>query len=232
MPGLLKEGAAVTVRGATLDYQGEAGKAVYSGRASITQSDTSINADTISLDQQNGDLTATGNAIATMVLDGGSSTGRAHEIVYLDAKRLIRYSAPPVGTIFPPLPPGRAAPARQPQLSGPQGDLQAANRIDVRLATDGGRVEQIDAFGNVRLRQGTRQASGGAQLTYVAAEEKYVMTAGPAAPVVLVADCREMRGKTLIFYKSNDTIVIDGEDERRTHTGKAGGPCTPAPASR
>lgn len=241
MPGLLKAGAAVTIRGAALDYDGEAGRAVYSGRASITQSDTSVNADTIALDQKNGDLTATGNAIATMVLDGGTTTGRAHEIQYLDARRLMRYLAPPVGTIVPPVPAGRPAPARQPQLSGPQGELQAVNRIDVLLDRDGGRVERIDAYGNVRLRyqpesetgvQGARVASGGAQLTYLAAEEKYVMTAGPAAPVVLVSDCREMTGKTLTFYKSNATIEIDGVQERRTQNSKASGPCTPAPPPR
>lgn len=232
MPGLLRDGDAVTIRAAALDYEGEGGKAVYSGRAAITQTDTSINADTIALDQKSGDLTATGGAIATMILDGGTSTGRAHEIVYVDARRLIRYSAPPAGTVFPPAVPGKPAPARQPQLSGPQGDIQAATRIDVRLAQEGGRVEQIDAFGNVRLRHEDRVATGGEQLTYSAADEKYVMTGGAAAPVVLVADCREMRGKTLTFYRSDATIVIDGKEERRTQNARASGPCTPAPASR
>jgi LPS export ABC transporter protein LptC len=233
MPGLLREDAAATIRAGALDYEGSAGKAVYTGRASITQSDTSINADAITLDQKNGDLTATGNAITTMVLDGGSTLGRAHEIVYVDAKRLIRYAAPPVGTILPAVPAGRGpAPAREPQVSGPQGDLRATNRIDVTLAASGGTVERIDAYGNVRLQQGTRVGSGGARLTYDAAEAKYVMTSGPAAPVVLVADCREHRGKTLTFYKSDDTILIDGQNERRTQTGNAGGPCTPAPPAR
>jgi LPS export ABC transporter protein LptC len=233
MPGLLREGAAATIRAAALDYEGAAGKAVYSGRASITQSDTSINADGITLDQKNGDLTATGNAITTMVLDGGTTLGRAHEIVYVDAKQVIRYAAPPPGTILPPVPAGRGpAPAREPQVSGPQGDLRAASRIDVTLAMGGGEVERIDAYGNVRLQEGTRVASGGDRLTYDAAEGKYVMTSGTTAPVVLVADCRESRGKTLTFYKANDTIRIDGESERRTDTSNAGGPCTPVAAPR
>jgi LPS export ABC transporter protein LptC len=234
MPGLLREGAAATIRAAALDYEGEAGKAVYSGRASITQTDTSINADRITLDQKNGDLTATGSAITTMVLDGGTTLGRAYEIVYVDAKRLIRYAAPPIGTILPPAPAGRGpAPVREPQVSGPQGDLRATNRIDVTLSMQGGDVERIDAYGSVRFQQGTRTASGGERLTYDAQEGKYEMTGGAATPVVFFADCRESRGKTLIFYKSNDTIVIDGESERRTRSQpSAGGPCTPAPAAR
>ena len=233
MPGLLREDAAATIRSGALDYEGGAGKAIYSGRASITQSDTSINADGITLDQKNGDLTATGNAITTMVLDGGTTLGRAHEIVYVDAKRLIRYAAPPIGTILPPVPVGRGpAPAREPQVSGPQGDLRATSRIDVTLAAKGGAVERIDAYGNVRLQMGARSASGAERLTYDAADGKYVMTSAAAAPVVFVADCRENRGKTLTFYKSNDTIEIDGQSERRTQTSNAGGPCTPAPPAR
>ena len=120
---------------------------------------------------------------------------------------------------------------REPQVSGRQGDLRATNRIDVTLSMQGGAVERIDAYGNVRFQQGTRTASGGERLTYDAKEGKYEMTGAAAAPVVFSADCRESRGKTLIFYKSNDTIVIDGESERRTQTTKAGGPCTPAPAA-
>jgi hypothetical protein len=57
------------------------------------------------------------------------------------------------------------------------------------------------------------------------------MTAGTTAPVKLVADCREFRGKTLTFYGTDDRISIDGQDERRTQTTKVTGPCQP-PAPR
>jgi hypothetical protein len=148
----------------------------------------------------------------------------------MDAKRVIRYAAPPPGTVFPPpVPAGRgAAPAREPQLSGPQGNLDAGGRIEIRLAEGGGAAQQIDAYTNVRLRLGDRRATGGDTLTYHAADEKYVMTAGSAAPLILVSACRESSGKTLIFYKANDTIEVDGKQERRTGTGRAAtGACTP-----
>jgi lipopolysaccharide export system protein LptA len=231
LPGLLKADAAATITASTLDYEGDGGRAVYSGRALLAQDDTTIRADSLTLDQKVGDLTATGNAVSTMILDGEVSTGRAHEIRYTDAKRVIRYAAPPPGTVFPPADAGRgSALAREPQLSGPQGNLDAAGRIEIRLAESGSASQQIDAYSNVRLLIGDRRATGGATLTYHAAEEKYVMTAGSAAPLVLVSACRESRGKTLIFYKANDKLEIDGKEERRTGTERAGGACTPTAA--
>ena len=119
----------------------------------------------------------------------------------------------------------------KPQVIGPQGNLQASGRIDVVLSEKGGDVARIDAYGNVRMEQGQRRASGADHLTYDAATGTYVLTAGAAAPVVLIADCRENRGKKLTFYKSNDTIEIDGERERRVQTGNAGGRCAPAAAT-
>ena len=247
LPGLLKQDQAATITATTLEYEGDAGKALYSGRALLAQGDTSIRADSLNLDQKNGDLTATGNAVSTMFLDGEVSTGRAHEIRYTDAKRVVRYAAPPPGTVLPPAPAARGAvpagrgavpAARGPasaleaQLSGPQGNLSAGGGIEIRLAEGGGNAERIDAYTNVRLLLGERRATGGATLTYFAKEGKYVMTAGPSAPLVLVSACRESRGKTLIFYKANDTIEIDGELERRTGTERAGGACAPVSPAR
>ncbi len=238
LPGLLQPDSVVTIKASALEYDGAAGTALYSGRASVSQANTSIHGDTIAIDQEKGDLTASGNAIATLQLDGETSTGRAHEIGYVDAKRLLRYSAPPPpppGTPVPPapVPAGRGAvQSRDAQVTGRQEDLRATNRIDVLLAKEGGQVTRIEAYGGVRLKQGQKTANGAERLVYDAAAGTYVLTAGPAAPVVLVADCRENRGKMLTFSKSNDTIEIDGKDERRTTTGSAGGPCTPPPATR
>ena len=244
MPGLLKQDVGATIRAGALDYDGSAGKALYSGRALMSQGDTSISGDTLELDQSKGDLVATGNAISTMAMDNAQSTGRAHQIRYIDADRVIRYAAappPPAGTVPPPapVPPvpgargrGAAPPANQPQLSVPQGDLRADEKIEVVLAEGGGKAERIEAFTNVSMRQpGQRTASDAATLTYHADEQKYVMTAGATAPVKLVADCREFRGKTLTFYGTDDRISIDGQDERRTQTTKVTGPCQP-PAPR
>ena len=44
--GLLKADGVVTITGAALDYDGEAGTATYSGRAALSQGGTAIHADT------------------------------------------------------------------------------------------------------------------------------------------------------------------------------------------
>jgi lipopolysaccharide export system protein LptA len=229
LPGLLDAKTAVTVRAGTLDYDSGTGKAVYTGvatnQASITQGTTAILADAIVIDQSTGDLTATGNAIVEMALDSGSSTGSAHEIRYVDAMRVITYSAPPTGYIAPVLPPGVKA-FREPQLQIPQGNVTAGTRITVTLAKDAPRAEQIDARTNVSIKLGTglstRTASGGLRLLIDPPAKKYVMTAGGTTLVKIVersgTACREFTGRSLTFYETGDTIDIDGKQINRTQT--------------
>jgi lipopolysaccharide export system protein LptA len=72
----------------------------------------------------------------------------------------------------------------------------------------------------VTLHSEGRQATGD-RLTYFAAEEKYVMS---GKPVRITAECRDTSGKTLTFFRSVDTITVDGDDEKRTQT-KSGAGC-------
>jgi lipopolysaccharide export system protein LptA len=237
MPGLLEEGTTATITAQTLDYQGDTGEAVYMGRAVLTQADTAIHADTIRINQASGDLTATGNAISTMTLDGESSQGRAHEIRYEDEARRITYAGRPAGGApAAPVTPGPAgrgrgpAAAGEPELAAPLGHLRAG-RIDIVLAAEEGRAEQVTARTNVRMNQTGRTVTGGATFSYEPKDEQYVINGDGATPVTVVerqgASCREFSGRSLTFYKSNDRIVIDGQNRSRTQI--APGTC-PAPA--
>jgi len=114
------------------------------------------------------------------------------------------------------------------QLSGPQGDLQA-DRIEVVLAPQSNEFQRLEAHMDVRLKIDTRTARG-ARLTYHADEERYVLTGTATEPVKVVESCRETTGKTLIFFRSTDRILVDGNEEIRTQT-KGGGPCS-QPSSR
>jgi hypothetical protein len=90
----------------------------------------------------------------------------------------------------------------------------------------------VEAYGEVRLRtdfiSSSRQASdtdgltppprevrdaAGERLTYFAADERYLMH---GTPVQIVERCRETHGKSLTFFKSVDTITVDGNEEIRT----------------
>ncbi len=249
LPGLLKQDEPANVNAEQLQYDGAAGRAQYTGGATLWQGETSIRADGITIDQQSGDMVATGSAVARLALDTGESVGQASEIRYEDARRMITYAPAPAkarqeatpqtasakdaekgGSTRSPA----AAQASQPHLSGPQGDLRA-DRIELFLAQGEGRLDHLEAYGNVTMAvdpgTSTRRTATGGRLTYRAATEQYDITGTASAPVKVVESCREITGKTLTFYKSADRITVDGNDEIRTQT-KSSGPCQQSAAPR
>ena len=257
LPGLLKAGEGANVNANALEYAGAGGKAIYTGAAALWQGETAIRGDVITLDQAKGDLIAEGAARSTLMLDTGSSVGTAAEIRYDDATRLVTYKAPPpmlmpvapplaaaataspaatrpVATPTSPPPLVAASPvlgvptAAQPHLIGAQGDIRA-DRIEIKLGTENGRADRLEAYTNVTVRVDTRIATG-ARLTYFSEDGRYLLSGAPNIGVAVVEGCRETTGKTLTFFKSTDRIIVDGNEELRTQT-KRGGPC-PAPPAR
>ena len=225
LPGMLEQGEPVDVRAGALDYQGASGKATYTGMAVLSQGATAIRAETIVLDQTSGDLTASGGARSTFALDADTSQGRASEIRYRDTTRVMTYDSPvPAGPIIPP-----AYVAAQ--LSGPQGNIGAA-RIEVKLAEQGSTVDRLEAYTNVSVRLlDTARTATGDRMTYYASDQRYEFTGLPTTPVKLVEPgCRETTGRSMTFFKATDSLIVDGANVTRTRSGRAAGPCTPAPA--
>ena len=237
IPGLLKQDHAANINANALDYRGQDGQAVYRGGATLWQGSTTIRADAISLDQQKSNLVATGSAKSTLELDTGLSSGSGNEIRYDDQKRVVTYSGAPLpptterGTgsagarSGAPSDTRRAVPVRDAQLSGPQGDLRG-ERIEIALAKEGNKVERLEGYTGVTLKLDKRTAVG-SRLTYYASEERYVMSAAGTTRVTVTdvqtapsgaVTCRETVGRTLTFYKSTDTISVDGNDQNRTET--------------
>jgi lipopolysaccharide export system protein LptA len=223
MPGLLEARNPVNVNADGLEYQGPAGAAVYRGNATLWQGETAVRGDTIAIDRSLGDLVVSGAARSNLVFDTGASVGRAAEIRYDDAARRLTYGPPAptsAGGVAPA--PGTVAPTGAAQLSGPQGDLRGG-RIDVRLAKSEPRIEGLDAYTDVSIRLDRRVATGD-RLTYFASEERYVMTGIATVPVKIVEECRETIGRTVVFFKSADRIIVDGNEEVRTQSSRSG-PC-------
>ena len=79
--------------------------------------------------------------------------------------------------------------------------------------------------GYVRFALKARPGGGprwgnGVRLTYFAADERYVLS-GPRATVVERIDgqqCRETTGRTLTFFTSTDSVVVDSDNNSRTLT--------------
>lgn len=228
LPGLFKEGDPVSASAAKLDYEGQAGRAVYTGNATLLQGDTTIRGGVISIDQEKGDLVVTGSARSTLALDGKKADGQADEVRYDEAARQVTYSMAPLAptTVGSNASAAKAAPVRPrlARLNGPQGDLRA-QRIVIVLAHDGNEIDRLEGYDNITMVQGDRTAVG-ARLTYDAAKESYLISGRGGVPVSIRATiqgaCRETTGETLTFFKANDSISVGGETDSR--------PCAASPS--
>jgi lipopolysaccharide export system protein LptA len=245
MPGLLKQDDLANVNADRLEYVSATGQATYTGAARLFQGATSISGDSIIVDRERGDLTATGSARSTLDLETGRVTGSGDEIRYVDSTRAVTYSAAPVGPtrgrggVSASAPGGRGVPEppHEALVRGPQGDLRA-ERIDIVLAKSDNRMDRLEAFTRVTLKMENKSGAG-SRLTYQSADERYLISGAGAVPATVVVtsaatasapqSCREWTGRTLTFSKATDTINVDGNDETRTQMRNV--PCA-LPSSR
>jgi lipopolysaccharide export system protein LptA len=230
VPALLDEGQPVFVTGKTLAYGGADSNATYTGDVRLWQGETAIQSDQLVLDNKTGNLTATGNVRSSLVTTQAKAEGRP-----ADAKPLATDPADTGQGDAGAKKPGdksdrviligsgaelyyddaarRATYVKRAHVQGPQGDL-TAQKIELYLDRAGDALERAEAYEAVRLHLDTRDATGD-RLTYTAADEKYLMHGNP---VKIVEECQETTGRTLTFFKSIDTITIDGNEANRTQT--------------
>jgi LPS export ABC transporter protein LptC/lipopolysaccharide transport protein LptA len=210
VPGMLKDDQPVYVTGATLDYDGARSFATYKGNARLWQGDTTIQGDTIVLDEHSGDLQANGSVRSTFVLEQMDqktqqptkvpSIATSKDLHYEDAARRATYTT-------------------DAHVNGPQGDCHA-ERIELYFVEGGGSLDRAEAYRSVKLIADERTSTGD-RMTYFAADERYIMV---GAPVRIIEECRETTAKTLTFWRSTDRILADGNEEIRTLT-RNGGTC-------
>ena len=189
MPSMLKQDLPVNVTADALDYDGTRSLATYAGDARLFQADTSIKAETITVDDTHGDLSASGGVTSTTMLEQSDpgkndkksktksrSTAASKEFKYDDATRRLTYT----GTAH---------------LTGPEGDM-AADRIELYLKESGDELDRAEAYESLTLREQDRKTTG-ARMTYTAYDERYVIT---GTPVKIVDQCdQETIGTALTF---------------------------------
>jgi lipopolysaccharide export system protein LptA len=208
VPGMLKNDQPVNVTSASLDYDGSRSFATYTGSARLWQADTTIQGETIIIDENTGDLKASSPA--------GSLVRSAFTLEQVDQKTNQPTKVPSVAS-------GqdmhyedalhRATYTTEAHVNGPQGDLRAT-KIELYFVESGGSLERAEGYEKVKLLSEGRTATG-ARMTYFAAEERYLMS---GTPVTIVEECRVTTGKTLTFFRSTDRIIVDGNEEIRTLT--------------
>jgi lipopolysaccharide export system protein LptA len=196
LPAILDDDEPVNMAANRLEYDGAAGMGTYSGDARLFQGKTHIQADTIALDDQAGNLTATGRVRTVMFLEEADaatgktrlvqSTATGDRLVYTDATRVATYTA---------------GPTARAHVVGTQGDV-TGDRIDLMLKQDSRELERAEAEGSVVVREGPRTARG-ARLVYTPADETYVMTGQPVeVEERLPEGCRITEASWLSFQRS------------------------------
>jgi len=213
-PGLLGDKEAVQIIAEKLTYDETTRQADYGGQVRLIQGETTITADTLTLDETNGNLIANGKVTTTLPIaekdhagDAKSKlmVGRAGSFAYSDQTRVATYTTTA-------------------QLDGDQGNLQAA-KIEMKLAKGENTLEGLEADRQVTALVERRTVTG-AHLSYSPTDDKYIVTGAPVR--MIDAECQEWLGKTLTFWKASDRVQIDGNNEVRTQT-KGGGKCPATP---
>ena len=226
MPALLEKGEQVFVSADALLYEGDGGQVTYTGHAHLWQGASSFEGDTVELDDATGDLTASGSVRTSIQLvrlneatqrnEVSQTRAEADTFVYDNAARTAVYDATAV-------------------LRSEHGDLKA-DMITVFLEADGRTLDRLEATGQVKLRLNGRWASG-ERLVYYEAEGRYEMEGAPVEIVEEVEpeettpttpprprtsppppSCRSTTGRALTFYRSTDTVSVDGREVLRTET--------------
>jgi LPS export ABC transporter protein LptC/lipopolysaccharide transport protein LptA len=204
VPSMLKRDEIVNVTAAELQYAGKASKATYSGKALLWQGDTSVKADTITIDSEKGDMAGDGAVATSVMLEQTTDAGKKERTRSTTTSKRFVYEETP----------RRATYTGEAHMSSPQGDM-TAEKIELYLKPSGNELDKAEAYETVTLREKSRKTTG-ARMTYFSQDERYVMT---GTPVTIVDECRrETTGRTLTFFRTTDRIVVDGSEQVRTQT--------------
>jgi lipopolysaccharide export system protein LptA len=211
MPGMLKDDQPAYVTAPALDYDGENGKAIYTGGARLWQGDTAINGEKITIDESTGDLYANTNVRTSSIMEQlDSKTQQKKRVPTIASSQDMHYEDDL----------RRATYTTNAHVNGPQGDLRGV-KIEMYMIEGASELERVEAYDNVNIKTDVRTATG-ARMTYLAKTEEYHMK---GEPVNVIEECRQTTCKSLTFWRSTDRILCDGSDEKRTLAKSNDGPC-------
>jgi len=208
---MLKDDQPAYVTAPALDYDGESGKAIYTGGSRLWQGDTAVTGEKITIDESTGDLFANTNVRTSFILDQlDSKTQQKKRVPTIASSQDMHYEDEI----------RRATYTTNAHVNGPQGDLRGV-KIEMYMLEGASALERVEAYDDVNLKTDVRTATG-ARMTYLAKTEEYHMK---GEPVNVVEECRTTTCKALTFWRSTDRILCDGSDEKRTLAKSTEGPC-------
>lgn len=217
-PSILKDDEPTNVTSASLDYDGTAERATYTGDARLWQGETVIQGETIVLDDKTGNLEAHKAVRAQFLIRDEQAAAdapkpkptlaRADELIYVESRR-------------------QATLRDNARITGPDGDI-TGKRIELFLQEDGETLDRAEAYEDVTARLDGGRVATGNRLVYSASTRRYNMRGAPlrvrrqfqekGKDGRLVTRCEETVGTTLTFDRSADTVSVVGADGAPSRT--------------
>ena len=196
------------VKADRLIYDSNDRRTIYSGGARLWQGNTAIQGDTIELHQDTADVKAIGNVRSTFILEEiDEGTNEVKEVPTIGVANAMHYEGVA----------RRATYTEQAHVNGPQGDL-SGEEVELYFGRSHRELDRVESRERVKLLL-TGVTATGVHLTYFTADGRYVMSGAPVQILEeLPGECRETQGKTLTFYRSSETVSVDGNQEVRTIT--------------
>ena len=142
LPSMLKQNEPVNVTGKSLNYDGAASKATYTGAALLWQGDTSVKGESIVIDDRTGDLSASGSVTTTTMLEDVDKDKKKTRVRSIGTSKEFQYEEML----------HRATYTGDAHLSGPEGDMTGA-KIELYLKPSG---DELDRAGGLRRRDAPR----------------------------------------------------------------------------
>ena len=211
---LLASSSAIHVTAASMTARRSPAIAVYTGVARLWQDANILEASSIQFDRDHRSVLAQGSEtrpVSTVLVQADKNgtvtpvTITAARFSYTDANRLAHFE-------------------KSVQAKGADLTVNAAE-MDVYLKSPEqqgsnqtakpGKIDHIIATNQVVITQPGRHAEG-EQLTYTAAEDKFVLTGGP--PSIFDAEHGKVTGVSLTFFRSDDRVLVEGNNSHPTVT--------------
>ncbi len=221
---LLASSSPIHVTSRSMTAHGNAGVALYTGKARLWQDANIIDAPSILFDRDHRSLTAQGTStqpvqtvlVQTEKLGGKNSEAKPAKqsaasaesspisitglkLTYADAERQAHYEGGVVarGSMF------TASAKTLDAYLMPHGQTTKGQSV-----AGPGQLDHIVAEGGVVIQQPKRRAEG-EKLVYTTTEDKFVLTGGP--PSIFDAEQGKITGVSLTFFRRDDRVLVEGE---------------------
>jgi lipopolysaccharide export system protein LptA len=210
---LLSSSSPIHVTARSMTVHGNSAIALYAGDARLWQDANIVEAQSIEFDRDHRSMIALGSdaskTVSTILVQGNRAEKSAPEkptliaitstrLIYADSDRKAHFDG---------------------DVTAKSGDVTiTAKKMDAFLQARGpanqslseaGKLEKIVAQDQVVIAQPNRRATGDL-LTYVASDDKFVLTGGP--PSIFDAEHGKITGVSLTFFRHDDRVLVEGNN--------------------